>query len=77
MVKTITIDESQVDFLRQFSTYGFKNQEDLIKEALERLRQDLQQKALERSADLYAEIYSEDDDLQELTELVMAENVND
>ncbi len=77
MIQTIIIDEKQADFLEKFSQYGFKKQEDLVNEALERLRQDLERKSLEESADLYAEIYAEDNDLQELTELALAENVND
>ena len=77
MNQTIAIDENQVDFLKKFSQYGFKNQDELIKEALSRLHRDLEQKSLEKSADLYAEIYDEDEDLQELTELALAEKIND
>jgi hypothetical protein len=77
MIQTITIDEKQTDFLEKFSQYGFKKQEDLINEALERLRRDLEQKSLAESANLYAEIYAEDIDLQELTELALLEKIND
>lgn len=77
MIQTITIDEKQADFLENFSKYGFKKQEDLVNEALERLRQDLEQEDLVESANLYAEIYSEDEDLRELTELALLETVND
>lgn len=77
MIQTITIDDKQVDFLNKFSQYGFKKQEDLVSEALEPLRRDLEQKSLEDSADLYAEIYDEDSDLQELTELALADEIDD
>ncbi len=77
MIQTITVDEKQVDFLEKFSQYGFNTQKDLVDEALERLRQDLEQKSLAESADLYAEIYDEDDDLQELTESALSEKIND
>lgn len=77
MIQTIAIDENQVDFLRRFSQYGFKNQDELVKEALSRLRRDLEQKTLEESANLYAEIYAEDEDLQELAESALAEKIND
>ncbi len=70
MIQTIAIDENEVDFLKKFSLYGFKNQDELVKEALNRLRVDLEQKSLEESANLYAEIYNEDEELQELTKLV-------
>ncbi len=77
MIQTITIDENQVDFLKKYSQYGFKTQEELVKEALSRLREDLEQKSLEDSANLYAEIYAHDEDLRELTELALAEKIND
>ncbi len=77
MSQIVAIDEKEVDFLKKFSQYGFKNQDELVKEAISRLRQDLEKKSLEESADLYAEIYAEDEDLQELTELALAENIND
>jgi hypothetical protein len=77
MTQTITIGEKQADFLEKFSQYGFEKQEDLINAALDRLRKDLEQKSLEESADLYAEVYSEDKDLQELTELALAESINE
>ncbi len=77
MSQTIAIDENQVDFLKKFSLYGFKTQDELVKEALSRLREDLEQKSLEISASLYAEIYDEDEDLQELTELALVEKIND
>ena len=63
--------------MERFSQYGFKKQEDLVNEALERLRRDLEQESLEESADLYAEIYAEDEDLQELTESALAEKIYD
>jgi hypothetical protein len=77
MNQTISIDESQIDFLKNFSLYGFQNQEELVKEALNRLRRDLEKKSLAESANLYAEIYAEDSDLRQLTESALAENVND
>jgi hypothetical protein len=77
MIQTLVIDEKQSDFIEKFSQYGFKKQEDLVNEALERLRLDLEQKTLEMSANLYAEIYAEDQELQLLTELALTETLND
>ena len=77
MFQTISIDEKQSDFLERFSQYGFKKQEDLVNEALERLRRDLEPETLEVSAILYAEIYAEDEELQELTKSVLAEKIYD
>ncbi len=77
MIQTIAIDENQIDFLKKYSQYGFKTQDELVKEALSRLRDDLEQESLEQSASLYAEIYADDEDLQELTESALAEKIND
>ena len=77
MIQTIAIDENQIDFLKKYSQYGFKTQDELVKEALSRLREDLEHESLEESASLYAELYADDEDLQELTESALAEKIND
>jgi hypothetical protein len=69
MVQTdVKIEETQAEFLNHYSRYGFKDKNELVREALNRLREDLEQKSLRESAELYAEIYQNDADLQELTE---------
>jgi Arc/MetJ-type ribon-helix-helix transcriptional regulator len=70
MVPTkITLEQSQIDFLAQFKDLGFKDKSSVVRLALNRLRTELEQQELERSADLYAEVYAEDVDLQKLTAL--------
>ena len=44
-----------------------------MREALNRLKNDLEEKSLIESAELYAEIYENDADLQELTESAIAD----
>lgn len=44
---------------------------------LERVREHFEQEVLEESAELYAQVYSEDEDLRQLTELAMLEIVHD
>lgn len=69
MVQTnVKIEETQAEFLKHYSQYGFKDENELVREALNRLREDLEEKSLSESARLYAEIYAEDADLQALTE---------
>lgn len=77
MSRTIAVDDNQVEFLQRFSLYGFKSQDDLVKEALNRLRLDFERKSLEESADLYAQVYAEDAELQEITQLALTETVDD
>jgi Arc/MetJ-type ribon-helix-helix transcriptional regulator len=70
MVPTkITLEQSQIDFLAQFKDLGFKDKSSVVRLALNRLRTELEQQELERSANLYAEVYAEDVELQELTAL--------
>ncbi|MDJ0579675.1 hypothetical protein [Crocosphaera sp.] len=65
---SLTFDESQTDFLNQYQDYGFDSQESMIQSALEKLKQELENKELDESAKLYTEVYAEDIELQEVTE---------
>ncbi len=47
---------------------GHQDRNELTRSALQRLRDDLELERLRKSADLYAEVYREDPDLQALTE---------
>ncbi len=64
------LEESLWTFVQQSGQYGFQNQDELIRVALGKLRQELY--SLEMSADLYAEVYAEDKDLQALTDSAIA-----
>lgn len=63
-----TIDNSLIDFLDHFQQYGFRDKSSLVRAALHRFQQELERQQLIESANLYAEIYDEDEELQELTE---------
>ena len=63
-----TLEQSHIDFLEQFKDRGFKDKSALVRLALDRLAQALEREALVRSADLYAELYEEDLELQQLTD---------
>ncbi len=69
----VTLEQSQIDFLAQFKDLGFKDKSSLVRSALNQLQQQLSKQELEKSADLYAEIYEEDEDLQQLTALAGAD----
>jgi len=68
----VSLEASQLEFVRQFEQYGFHDESELVRVALRHLQQEFEQRQLEQSADLYAELYDEDDDLHELTEMGMA-----
>jgi hypothetical protein len=66
-----SIEESQIAFLNQYQRYGFKDKSSMVREALHRFKQELERQQLKRSAELYAEIYADDNELRELTEHAM------
>lgn len=63
-----SLTDEQAEFLGRFAKLGYSDRSSMVREAIDRLRQDLAEKQLRDSADLYAEVYSEDDDLKRLTE---------
>ena len=67
MQTEVKIEETQAEFLSHYSQYGFKDKNELVREALNRLKNELEEKSLIESAELYAELYANDADLQELT----------
>jgi hypothetical protein len=62
-----TLDRSHIDFIKQFKDLGFKDKSSIVRLALDKLAQELEQQDLERSADLYAELYQDDEELRQLT----------
>lgn len=52
----VDIDESQIDFIKNYSNYGFKDISSMIRTAIEQLREELEIRQLEKSADLHTEL---------------------
>lgn len=63
-----TLEESQLHFLNLCRQYGFKDKSSVVRVALERLQRELELENLRQSAELYAELYESDTELQKLTE---------
>jgi hypothetical protein len=66
-----TVEEAQAQFLSNFKEYGFKDKSSMLRAAVEYFKQAVELKELKKSADLYAEVYSEDKGLQKLTEAAL------
>jgi len=66
------LEESHVQFLKQCKIYGFKDKSAAVRAALSRLREELQRQSLKDSAELYAEVYAEDQETRELTEAAIS-----
>ena len=62
-----SVKESQARFLNRYQEYGFKDKSSMLRMAIDQLKNTLELEQLKQSADLYNEIYSEDEDLKELT----------
>ena len=62
-----TLSEPLLDFLSHYRQYGYKDKSGMIQAALLRLQHDIEARQLRDSAALYAEVYAEDGELQELT----------
>jgi hypothetical protein len=56
------------EFVASYAMYGFKDKSSMVQAALVRLKEEIERKELRDSAELYAAIYEEDAELQELTE---------
>jgi Arc/MetJ-type ribon-helix-helix transcriptional regulator len=68
-----TLEQSHIDFLEQFKARGFKDKSSIVRLALERLRQEIERQELTESAELYARLYEEDEELQQLTDAAIAD----
>ncbi|MCP5052949.1 MAG: hypothetical protein GY940_37620 [bacterium] len=63
-----SVEEQQASFLKSYKAYGFKDKSSMLRAAIELFKKEMERQSLRKSADLYSEIYSEDNDLKELTE---------
>lgn len=63
-----SLTDENINFLNKHKIYGFKDKSAVIRIALELLQKELEREKLKKSADLYAEIYKEDQETRELTE---------
>ena len=66
-----SLAKEHIQFLQQHKHYGFKDKSTLVRSALNRLQQELERQTLEDSAALYAQLYQDDDELQQLTETAL------
>ncbi len=64
----VTLEGKAISFIDNHQKYGYSSRTELVRDAITRLQQELEQKELEESARIYQEIYEEDIELQELTD---------
>ncbi len=68
-----SLKESHIQFIRQCNRCGFKDESDVVRTATDRLFTELTQQRLRESAALYADVYEEDDETQEWTDVAASE----
>ncbi len=57
-----------VEFLNSYKLFGFKDKSAMVQAALQRMKEEYTLRQLQQSANLYAELYEQDAELQEVTE---------
>ena len=70
---TFSLEESHIEFLKECKKYGFKDKSEVIRTALDRLLKEIENERLRTSAELYAEIYAKDEELQDFTDSAVSE----
>ena len=68
----VRVEETQAHFLTHYEMYGFEDKSAMVRVALNRLRDELDLRSLKQSADLYAEMYADAPELQQLTESALS-----
>lgn len=66
-----SVKESHARFLSRYKEYGFKDKSTMLRIAIDQFKKNLELEQLKQSADLYAEDYSGNKDLKELTETAL------
>ncbi|MFZ0131855.1 MAG: hypothetical protein WAK95_04885 [Desulfobacterales bacterium] len=63
-----SIKEPQARFLSKYKDYGFKDKSTMLRVAIDHFRKTIEIEQLKQSANVYAEVYAEDDELKSLTD---------
>ena len=66
-----SIGDEQAKFIEHYKEYGFKDKSEMVRKAINLLQTELDEKTLRESAEIYAEIYEEEEDLRKLTEVAV------
>ncbi len=74
MIQTkISFDEEHISFLNTYEKLGFKDKSSLVRTAIDEYIKSVRRDELARSAKMYAKLYQEDSEMQELTESALEE----
>ena len=68
-----SVAESQIEFIKQYSRFCLKDKSSMVRAALEESRKKFEYQSLKESAELYAEIYKKDNELQKITDSALSD----
>jgi hypothetical protein len=63
-----SLDDAQAEFIAQYRALGYADKSALVRAAIEGFMREHEAARLRESADLYAQVYADDEDLQHLTD---------
>ena len=55
-----SLEQSQIDFLEQHRAFGYEDKSSMVRAAVQRLREELELRILEESAELYRQLHEGD-----------------
>ncbi len=64
-----SITDAHLEFLSQREQFGFRDKSQVVRAALDHLQSELLGRRIAESAEIYAEIYSKDDEAREWTKV--------
>lgn len=73
----ISFNEDQINFLSMYRELGFKDKSSLVRTAMQEFIKSVEKQQLAKSAKLYAEVYEEDLELRDLTEIAIGDWSNE
>ena len=68
-----SLNESHIGFIEQCKQYGFKDKSEMVRAAIDYLSNEVKQRQLRESANLYAEVYENDEETKEWTNSTLSE----
>lgn len=67
----VSLEDLQIEFINRFKDLGYKDKSALVRAAIQYLAEEYERTQLEQSAELYAELYSADEELREWTDVAL------
>ena len=72
-----SINEAQDRFINKHTDLGFKDKSAVVRQALDYLMERIEEERMRQGVDLYAAMYEQDEELQDLTSASMEDWKND